>query len=92
MHIDTCNTHQYIELENDRCPACESEKSEHRRLDQAYQDGFKNAPTDPEEQKGWMPPCPRCGGQMEYFDLWLVTAVSCTVCKWGMSEGSGCLI
>lgn len=61
-------------------------------LDQKYQDGFKDAPKNLKPGQTWMPPCPRCGGAMVPWDAWLVTGASCPTCKWGMSEGSGCLV
>ena len=60
---------------------------EEKVLDKKYQDGFKNAPNI----GGWMPPCPKCDGEMEHFDYWLVTCAKCKDCGWSMSEGSGCL-
>lgn len=56
-------------------------------LDAKYQAGFKTL--QPGRQ---CPPCQRCGGVMEPWDLWLVTGAECTACGWGMSEGSGCLL
>ena len=38
-----------------------------------------------------LPPCPACGGVMEFWDAWLVTGESCTACGFSSCEGSGVL-
>lgn len=61
-------------------------ENEERRLDQTYQDGFK----DPLNlSKEGCPPCPRCNGKMIPWDAWLVTGAKCEECGWGMTEGTG---
>lgn len=55
-------------------------------LDARYQRLFKNL------QPGQVcPPCPRCGGLVAPIDMHVITGAECTVCKWSMIEGTGCL-
>lgn len=55
-------------------------------LDSRYQRLFKDL------KPGQVcPPCPRCGGLVVPLDMHIITGAECTVCKWSMVEGAGCL-